>query len=191
MRRVLLIAFFACVLMAAATSVALAAKDYSADRFDVEASIKEDGSLLVTETVTFRFRGGPFSEVFRTIPSSETDGVFDVVASMDGQVLPIGSNPGQVAIDSGRDVEVTWRLPQTFDSTHTFGLTYRLAGAMRRQGDKVVLAYRPLPTEHDYRIDSSVVRITYPPAAVLAGAPTLEAGEADIATRLRRDQVAQ
>ena len=181
-RRVLLVVAVV-IVMAALAASALAAKDYGADSFDVDASIQDDGSLWVTETVTFRFRGGPFTEVYRTIPGAETDGVLDVVATMDREVLADGSQPGQVAIESGRDVEVTWRLPETFDSTHTFGLSYRLAGAMRIRGDDVVLAYRPLPTEHDYPINSSVVRIAYPPSANLAGAPVLEAGDAEIAMR--------
>ena len=42
-----------------------AAKDYWAERFDVDLEIQPDGALVVTETVVFRFEGGPFTYYFR------------------------------------------------------------------------------------------------------------------------------
>ena len=70
---------------------ALAAKSYSADRFDVDIAVQPDGALLVTETVVFRFVGGPFSTVLREIPTDLTDGVAQVTASMDGVALAPGT----------------------------------------------------------------------------------------------------
>ena len=70
--------------------VALAAKDYSADCFDVDIAIQSDGSALITETVVFRFVGGPFITVFRELTADETDGIDEVAAAMDGRVLPVG-----------------------------------------------------------------------------------------------------
>jgi hypothetical protein len=61
-----------------------AAKDYSAERFDVLVDVQPGGDLFVTETAVFR--GGPFTYVFMSL-SGETDGP-DLHARLDGQPLP-------------------------------------------------------------------------------------------------------
>lgn len=40
---------------------AVPAKDYTVERFDASIMVNEGGSLIVTETVTFKFVGGPFT----------------------------------------------------------------------------------------------------------------------------------
>ena len=44
-----------------------AAKSYRAERFDVDWNLTEAGVLEVTETVVFRFEGGPFTFVYRDL----------------------------------------------------------------------------------------------------------------------------
>jgi hypothetical protein len=44
------------------------AKSYSADRFDEQIAVQSDGTLLVRETIVFKFIGGPFTFVYRDIP---------------------------------------------------------------------------------------------------------------------------
>ena len=56
-------------------------KTYSADRFDVDMIVQEDRSLFVEENVAFRFVGGPFSFVFRELPTDHTDGIVDIADS--------------------------------------------------------------------------------------------------------------
>ncbi|MDW8268545.1 MAG: DUF2207 domain-containing protein, partial [Anaerolineae bacterium] len=112
-------------------TAAAAAKTYWAERYDVDLVIESDGRLLVTETVVFRFEGGPFTYVFRELAFTELDDIQVVEASVDGRPLPQGTDPGQVEIELGRPLEVTWHLPPTSDATHTFTLVYRVEGAIR------------------------------------------------------------
>jgi len=58
---------------AASGTQALPAKDYSADGFDAQITVQNDGTLLVKETVVFKFVGGPFTFVYREIPTDKTD----------------------------------------------------------------------------------------------------------------------
>ncbi|MFZ2618335.1 MAG: DUF2207 domain-containing protein, partial [Anaerolineae bacterium] len=70
------------ILAAAAPGVG-AAKSYRAERFDVDIVVQDDGALLVTETVVFRFSGDPFTYVYRDLPTSYTDSITIVSAGMD------------------------------------------------------------------------------------------------------------
>ena len=152
-------------------------KSYSADRFDVAVTAQTDRSLLVEEAVTFRFVGGPFSFVFRELPTDHTDGITDIVAGVDGVPWPQGTGPGQVEITGRNTIRIEWHLPPTADTTQTFTLSYRALGVVRRETDGSeetdVLDWQALPDEYEYTIDSSRVTIAYPPEATLLGQPEL------------------
>jgi hypothetical protein len=79
----------------------------------------------VTETIDFRFVGGPFTYVYRNLPTDHTDGITDIAASMDGASLPQGKNAGEVEVSSGNPIQVTWHFTPTSDATRRFVLTYR------------------------------------------------------------------
>ncbi|MFZ2360662.1 MAG: DUF2207 domain-containing protein [Anaerolineae bacterium] len=155
-------------------------KRYSADRFDVDLTIQSDGSLIVSETVDFRFEGGPFSYVFRDLAFNEIDGIDRLQASLDGQVLPQGTGPGQVEIEAGDPLKVTWHLPPTTDASHSFGLAYRVQGAIRQLDDADALIWRAIPEEHDYEIASSTVKLSYPPSAPLLSQPAVQGANATV-----------
>ncbi|MCX6030680.1 MAG: DUF2207 domain-containing protein [Chloroflexi bacterium] len=144
-----------------------AGKSYSADRFDVDATIAKDGSLQVTETILFRFTGGPFTYVWRKLPAGYTDGISDVTASMDGKLLPRGTGAGQVELENDNPIKITWRFASTSDSTHTFVLTYRMAGVVRQEADADRLLWNALPNDHNYRIAQASVKVSYPTSAQL------------------------
>ena len=157
-----------------------AAKSYSADRFDVDVAVQADGSLVVTERLTLRFVGGPFTYVFRHLPAEYTDGIDVTGASVDGVALSEGEDAGQVEI-TGRDpIKVTWHFAPTSDSTHTFDLTYRVWGVVRQANDADVLIWQALPDEHEYAIAASTVRVTYPETVPLLGAPEVQTGAATV-----------
>lgn len=158
----------ASLLPASGVSAAPATKSYSADRFDVLVEVQPGGELLVTETLVFRFAGGPFTYTFRNIPTDKTDGVEIVSATLDGVTLSQGAQPGQVEIQGSNPVKVTWRFAPTSDSTHTFGLIYRVRGVIRQEPGADLLRWQALPEEHDYAIARSTVQVTYPVAARVA-----------------------
>jgi hypothetical protein len=156
-------------------------RSYSADRFDVNVVAQPDRSVLVEETVAFRFVGGPFSFVFRELPTDHTDGITDIVAGVDGVPWPQGTGPGQVEIEDGNPIVVTWHLSPTSDVTQNFTLSYRALGVVRGEeaGDR--LDWQALPDEYEYDIASSTVVVSYPAGATRQGEPQVTAGKADAA----------
>jgi Predicted membrane protein (DUF2207) C-terminal domain/Predicted membrane protein (DUF2207) N-terminal domain len=156
------------LLLLAATS-AFGSGSYTARRFDVYATIKGGGVLDVRETIQFEFQSGTMSMVWREIPSWRTDGIEILDASMDGAAA-------QPEVRRGVRTRVEWHFPPAGPSTHTFVLHYLVHGVVYRQGDRDVLRWRALPTEHGYWIDAS--RITIHATVPHADSPTVEAHRA-------------
>ncbi len=155
-------------------------KSYDADRFDVEAVVQADGSLLVTETVVFNFHGEPFTYVFRELPTEYTDGIADVVGAIDGRTLAPGDQAGQLEV-SGRDpLRITWHFEPTSDTSRIFSLTYRMLGLVRQADDQDVVIWQPLPDSYEYPIAASLVRLSYPANSVPLGAAEIQAGSAAV-----------
>lgn len=151
---------------------ASAAKSYYAERFDVQIDLQEDGSAIVTETVEFRFSGDPFTFAFREISAAETDGLTFLDASMDGDSMPPGTQSGQVEVEAGNQLKVTWHFPPTSDAARVFTVRYRVDGVIRK-GAADTLIWRAIPENHDYTIAKSAVVLTFPPGATLLEQPTL------------------
>jgi uncharacterized protein (TIGR04222 family) len=149
-----------------------AAKSYDAERFDVQIDLQENGSAIITETVEFHFSGGPFTNVFRNISATETDGVTFLSASMDGTPMPQGAQAGQVEVEAGDPLKVTWHFSPTFDTTHVFVVRYRANGVVRK-GAADTLIWRAVPEEHEYSIARSMVTLIYPSKATLLEQPSL------------------
>src|SRR5688572_5389913 len=95
------------------TRPALAAKTYRAKRFDVQINLEGNGSAVITETVEFRFEGDSFTFAFREISATETDGLTFLEASMDGVPMSQGSEAGQVEVEAGDPLKVTWHFAPT------------------------------------------------------------------------------
>ena len=161
------------------------AKDYTAERFDSRIEVLNGGSLRVTETIVIRFEEGTFTFFYRTLPTRRTDGIDFVTASMDGRVFPVGENPGQVEIRRKNGLRVEWHFPRTSPSTHTFELTYFVKGAARAADDRDVIAWRALPSEHSYRIESSRVEMVLPSSP--ADAPGIETSRVGSLTEAHSD----
>jgi hypothetical protein len=172
-RRITLAMVISLVLAVLIAGPALAAKSYYAERFDVLVDIQPDGSLYVTETVVFRFDGGPFTYVFRDIARSGTDAIRVLDASMDGTLLPAGGQAGQVEIGEGDPIEVNWHFAPTSDTKHTFVLRYRVEGAIRT-GAADTLVWYAIPESHGYKITSSTITLNYPQGQAPLEAPGLD-----------------
>lgn len=154
-------------------SPAAAAKSYYAERFDVQIDIQDDGSAIITETVEFHFSGDPFTFAFREISANETDGLTFLEAEMDGTQMPQGSRAGQVEVEPGDPLKVTWHFPPTTNAAHVFMVRYRADGVIRKD-DADTLIWRAVPQDHGYPIAKSTVILTYPSRATLLGQPTLD-----------------
>ena len=172
-RKILLTLLIVLTLTGFAAQPVLAAKDYRAELFDVQFDLQPDGSALVTETVAFRFDGGPFTYVFRDIAATETDGVTFISAGMDSEAMRQGTNAGQVEV-TGRDpLKVTWHFAPTSDTTREFVVRYRVAGIVRKLAADTI-RWRAIPQEHAYAIDRSSITLTYPETARPIEPPTLD-----------------
>src|SRR5688572_2039062 len=154
-----------------ATIPALAAKSYYAEYFDVQIDLQEGGSVIITETVKFNFSGDPFTFAFREISARETDGLTFLDASMDGVPMSRGTEAGQVEVEAGDPLKVTWHFGPTSDAAHVFVVRYRADGVIRK-GDGDTFIWRAIPEAHDYSIDRSTVTLAY--LATVREQPTLD-----------------
>ena len=153
-------------------SPAQAAKSYYAEYFDVQIDLQEGGSAIITETVKFNFTGDPFTFAFREISARETDGLTFLNASMGGEPMSQGTQPGQVEVEAGNPLKVTWHFPPASNTAHVFVVRYRAEGVIRH-GDGDTLIWRAIPEEHDYSIERSTITLTYPPEAATLEQPVL------------------
>ena len=158
-------------------------KSYSADQFDVDVAVQPDGSIIVNERIDFRFVGGPFTFVFRELPTDLTDGIVNISAAVDGDAYPAGTGPGQVEITGQDPIRITWHLPPTSDAVHRFILSYQVLGVVRQETDADRLLWQLLPDRYDYQIGRSLSRITYPETTQLVSPPLLVAGSGDLVQR--------
>lgn len=174
MRRLTLMCLVA--VAAAAPVHAQSDRELTAARVAVELELLPDGSLQVTEAITFRFAGRAFEEVERRVPSRRTDGIIDVQALMDGLLLPEGRDDNQARIDQRRrELRVRWRFPDVTDVSRTFTLAFRAMGAARLDHDRVGIAWHVLPTRHRYPIEEAVLIWRTPTGTRSLDGPALEA----------------
>ena len=155
-----------------AVTPALAAKSYYAEYFDVQIDLHDGGSAIVTETVKFHFSGDPFTFAFREITARETDGITFLEASMDGVSMSQGTQAGQVEVQAGDPLKVTWHFAPASNTAHEFVVRYRVDGVIRK-GDGDTLVWRVIPEEHEYSIERSTITLTYPSEAPALEQPTL------------------
>lgn len=163
------------VVLAAGTP-ALAAKDYRAERFDVNLDLEPDGSMRVTESITFAFGPDTFTYVFREVPTRRTDGIQVLGASLDGRPLTPGKNAGEYEVkraDNGRR-RIVWHFEPLTASTHTFEVSYLVRGLVELATAADVVRWRALPSDHEYVIACATLTLTHPPSAALLDAPVLE-----------------
>ncbi len=174
MPRKLFTAILVCLLLAACgTTAALAGKTYHAERFDVQLDLQPGGEMLVTETVTFRFDGGPFTYAFREISADGTDGLTFLDASLDGVAMPQGTGAGQVEVETGDPLKVTWHFAPTSDAAHVFVVRYRVAGVVST-GAADALRWYAIPPDHGYSIDKITILLNYPEGVQPLEAPALD-----------------
>jgi uncharacterized membrane protein YgcG len=152
-----------------------AGKDYVAERFDVDIILNTDGSMQVTETIAFRFMGGPFSYVYRDLEKTRTDGITFTSAELDGRPLTVnGENAIEwVEVKEGDPLSVKWHFAPTTDQIRIYTLTYQVSGIVRK-GDMDSIVWMAIPPEHEYRSQTSRITVAYPDGAIPAGQPLLE-----------------
>lgn len=137
------------------------AKSYYAESLNVTIAIQTDGSAIITEETTYVFAGGPFTFAYRDLALNRTDGIDQISASYDGQMLSEGNAGNSVEIAGTDPIRVTWHFSPTSDSRHVLTLTYRARGVIQQDnGD--TLYWAAIAEDHEYDISSSLISVTYP-----------------------------
>ena len=138
------------------------AKSTVAQRFDAVVRVEIGGSVEVTETLVFRFEGGPFTELLRDVRIGNSDGIEILDVSMDGDPIQFGEATGQARIEGKTRNRIRWRFAPISDSTHTFVVRYLVRGAVRQDERGDLLVWRTPGGEHRWSIVSATIDYELP-----------------------------
>ncbi|NQV07288.1 DUF2207 domain-containing protein, partial [bacterium] len=125
------------------------AKSYDLPTAVIGVVVEADGSLSVTEQITFSFDGS-FSGAFRDIPTRSGERVRNVAVSENGAAFTSGAStvlgssgdPGTFGVDDlGSRTRVVWHYRAT-NEQRTFTVTYRLSGVAVAYDDVVDVNFR-------------------------------------------------
>jgi uncharacterized membrane protein len=131
-------------------AVAQEEKSFDLPSAYVVADVQPDGSVLVTENITYDFSGS-FEGGYREIPLKDGMGVTDVSVSEDGkQYAPgasaelgsSGASGTYGTTDLGEVYRIVWHYRAT-DEQRTFTVSYRLKGLAVAHDDVVDLYWQP------------------------------------------------
>lgn len=129
---------------------AQAAKSYRISGVSIDAQLRPDGSMEVTESRTFDFSGS-FRFVFRTLTAQGRVTFQDFQVSENGQFYERSASgrPGtyRVTQTSGQ-TEVRWFF-EAHDESRTFDFHYRALNAVARYEDTAVLYYQFISGDWD------------------------------------------
>ncbi len=138
------LALLAAVFMGLSTPQATAAeKSFSLESLTTAAVISPDGSLTVTETIVYDFRGGPFNFGIRSFLAEDRSRISAFsVTDIEGFTRPVIA-PG--TSDSG---EWEWRLGGVSDTVETYTIRYVVARAITLGTDVGELYWQFLGKDH-------------------------------------------
>jgi hypothetical protein len=163
------------VLLAAIAAFGLAAcggasKDFVWQRVDTTVAARANGSLGVTETLTLRYTGGPFTFAFRDLPERRLDGISNISLS-DGERAyrqvddEESREPFTFSIfEEDGAQRVRWVYPETTSAERTFVLRYDVAGAVRRYDNFDQIWWSFAFPGRDEPIEQATGRLTLPAA---------------------------
>lgn len=163
MRRITIIIILLSILTGCGTT-----KSYVWQQFDSDVRIAADGTLQVTETLTLRFTGGPYTFAFRDLPQRRLDAVSAISVNENDRVFTQveaedSKEPFTFSIVRENDLQrVRWVYPATTGGTRTFVLRYTVAGAVRRYPNYDEIWWSLVPANRDQLVVQSRSSITWP-----------------------------
>ncbi len=152
------------------------AKEFSLPAADVEVVVEADGTVRVTEQITFSF-DGTFSGAYREIPLRSGESIDEISVAEGGRAYSPGAptalgstgSPGTFGVeDLGERVRVVWHYSAT-DEQRTFTLTYRLRGLTVAHDDVADVYLKVWGDEWDVGLGRLTARVILPPADLTAG----------------------
>jgi uncharacterized membrane protein len=139
------------------------AKSYSVESMDIVATAGPDGSIRITEKITYDF-SGRFSYAFRRIPIRQGMELHDVKVSEQGRdfALSGGESPGTYTIAStARERTITWYYSAA-DERRTFEFAYTATGVIDRYADIAEIYFKFVGEDWDRSIGRVSVRVRLP-----------------------------
>lgn len=152
--------------------------DYSISRYEIQVVLQNDGSALVTETVSFNVRKN--LKVFNFDLDYADSGIIqidqvnilnnqdDVVSDAAYEIKPLisnaslNSNADYQSQDDGQTLNIQIAVLTEADATRTIQLVYRLSGIIRRNSDNAALIHRFFASTEDADIDQLDLAIKLP-----------------------------
>lgn len=149
-------------------------------QLDTVVDVRDDGMLGVSETLTLRYSGGPFTFAFRDLPNRRLDGISNItVADAEGAYRQVedeeSTQPRTFSIFKEDGAQrVRWVYPPTSDAARTFTLRYDVAGAVRRYSDADEVWWSMVFAKREENVEqaSGVIRL---PQALAANEISAEA----------------
>ncbi|MFP5298089.1 MAG: DUF2207 family protein [Actinomycetota bacterium] len=177
MRRFLVTLALIGVVLGLAPSGIAQEKYFYLPQAEIQIDVQPDGSVEVTERITFSFSGS-FSGAFRDIPVGDGQAVTDISVSEGGRRYAPGASaelgssgaPDTFGVDYlGEAVRVVWHYSANYEM-RTFDLSYRLEGAAVAYDDVVDVNMQVWGDEWEVELGSlhAVMRL---PEAVPFGEP--------------------
>jgi len=136
-------------------------KTYAITRVAIQARLQSDGSMSVTETRAFKFRGR-FHFAYRTFPLNGQVKFADFLISEGSQSYRFSQSkkPGTYQIIQKKNqTEIRWFF-KAKNQTRTFTIHYRVENAVRRYEDAAVLYYQFISKDWgipQHRIEISLI----------------------------------
>ncbi len=161
--RILAASLLASAALSMAFHSAVSAKSYRISGVEIDAHLRPDGNMDVSEARTYTFSGS-FSFAYRDMPRGGrvTFDDFEVLENGRPYVLSDSEAPGtyQVTGTTGR-TRVTWYY-RAADESRTFEFRYRALNAVQRYEDAALLYYKFLSEDWEKSQSNITLRVVPP-----------------------------
>ncbi len=142
-------------------------KVYYWENFDVQVSVQEDGSLLVTEQQTLNFSGDAFTFGYRDIPinsNGRNDGITDISVREGDIVYQESDSQTQYTfqtLTSSDLLTIRWYFPPA-TGTHVYTISYRVLGGVKTEPSGNQVYWNAMPANLGASIYSGRVLMLVP-----------------------------
>jgi len=146
--------------------------------YDAQVTVRHDGSILVSEQITYDFGADQRHGIFRVIPVRvRYNGGYDRIYPIEVRsVWSDTPNPGYSVNDNGSSVSIRIGNPdQTVTGAHRYMITYVVRGSLNAFADHDELYWNVVGNQWEVPIDRATVLVSAPTAvtrvACFAGPP--------------------
>jgi len=137
-------------------------------RWDVDITVREDGTFRVVEEQTIEFTSGVFTFGTRGIDTSRL-GTIAAVEVREGDRVFTESSSGEPwtfqTYYEGGEFVIKWFFEPTADSRHTYTLAYTVSGGLRYYADGDQLWWKAVAADRPFPIRASRATIRVPEGA--------------------------